>query len=335
LQIVDDFLNEAIQELVRTKDFTSIAKIRTVIVSKQSTQPQYARQFSESALKYISSALEQAKELPEERQFKVTLNLLILTDSLVDTRLVDLAIAKLKDQNEVIRYWAVRCVTNVGLIEQLNLGGAANAQLARRIIEPLKGLIDNNSPEILGLMAEFAAKINLPEGQDLLNQIADMRIKEYADWTVEYELLDGAILKLLYSKMVTAGSDRPVPIISEGTAAIARRFGQLYSYVMQRYIMGQDFLSEAQKHYLASVLVETEDKCIRWLLEMPQRTIRTSVEQADYSALQREYDRLFGSETAPGALAMKLKFHYGADATGKKHAAPLPLPQPPKTKPSG
>lgn len=333
LQIIDDFLKEAVQELVRTKDFTSVAKIRTVIVSKKSTQPQYARQFSESALKYILLAFEQAKQLPDDRQFKVTLNLLILTDSLVDTRLVDLAIGKLKDENEVIRYWAVRSVTNLSLIQQLNLAGPANAQLARRITQQLRGLIDNSSPEILGLMAEFGAKINLPEGQDLLAQITDMRTKKYADWTVEYELLDGAILKLLCSKMVTAGSNRPVPIMGKGIAPIARRFGQLYSHVMQRYMMGQDSLSDTQKHHLASVLVETEDKCIRWLLEMPQTTIRKTVERGDYSALQREHNRLFGNQTSPGALASKLKFDYGTDATGKKLPAPLPLPEPPRTNP--
>jgi len=335
LQIIDDFLKEAVQELVRTRDFTSVAKIRTVIVSKKSTQAQYARQFSESALKYISLGFEQAKQLPDDRQFKVTLNLLILTDSLVDTRLVDLAIGKLRDENEVIRYWAVRCVTNLGLIQQLNLAGPANAQLARRITEQLRGLIDNSNPEILGLIAEFAARINLPEGQDLLGRIADMRTKKYADWTVEYELLDGAILKLLCSKMLTTGSNRPVPIIGKATPPIARRFGQLYSHVMQRYMRAQDFLSDTQKHHLASVLVETEDKCIRWLLEMPQTTIRKTVERGDYSALQREHNRLFGNETSPGALAVKLKFDYGTDAAGKKRAAPLPLPEPPMTKPPG
>ena len=54
LKIIDDFLAQAIQELVRTRDFTSIAKIRTVILSRQSTQAQYAQQFSESARKYIA-----------------------------------------------------------------------------------------------------------------------------------------------------------------------------------------------------------------------------------------------------------------------------------------
>ena len=33
-KIIDDFLAQAVQELVKTKDFTSIAKLRSVILSK-------------------------------------------------------------------------------------------------------------------------------------------------------------------------------------------------------------------------------------------------------------------------------------------------------------
>ena len=44
--------------------------------------------------------------------------------------------------------------------------------------------------------------------------------------------------------------------------------------------------------------------------------------------------QLFGNESSPGALALKLNFDYGTDPTGKKRVAPLPPPQPPKTKPS-
>jgi len=320
LQIIDDFLAQSVQELVKTRDFTSIARTRTIILSNQSTQGQYAQQFSESAYKYISLGLQQAKELPEERQFKVILNLLILVDGLKDPRLADLAIAHLKDNNKAIRYWAVRCVTNPGLISKLNPGERDNLRLARRIAEQLGELVDSGEPEILALIAEFAAEVNIPEGQDLLLQIADTRIKRYADWTVKYELLDSAILKLLYNKVTSTSSNTP---------DVARRFGQLYSYAMQRYLKGQDFLSNNNKNYLASVLVETEDKCIGKLLGRPQSTIRRAVEQKDYSLLLQEYNRLFGDEIRAGELASKLNFDYGTDPSGKKRIAPLALPDPP------
>jgi len=323
LKIIDEFLGEAVRELVNTRDFAEIAKLRTVILSKQSTQGQYAQQFSESALKHISAGLEQAKQLPQDRQFKVILNLLILIDGLQDPRLTDLAITLLKHSNQAVRYWAVRCVANPGLIEKLNPGGSTSQDLVQRIAEQLKELVDTASPEVLGLMAEFAGTVKIAQGEELLGRIADARMKKYVDWTVEYELVDGTILKLLYGKIAATGSADP---------ALARRFGQLYSYVLQRYIKGRDVLPEANKHYLTSVLVDVEDKCIGRLLRRPQSTIKKAVEQADYSAVQQEYGKLFGDGTRQGQLVEQLKFDYGANPDGSKRVAPLTLPELPKAK---
>ncbi len=317
LQIIDNFLAQAIEELVKTRDFTSIARTRSVILSNQSTQAQYAQQFSESAYKYISLSLQQAEKLPQERQFKVTLNLLILVDGLKDPRLADLAIARLKDDNKVIRYWAVRCVTNPDLIRRLNPAKDANMQLARRIIKELEKIIDSSEPEVLALITKYAADLDIPEGEDLLGQIAEVRIKQYADWTVKYELLDITVLKSLADK------------ISSGKPEIARRFAQLYSYVIQRRLKGQD-LSNDNKRYLASVLVEIEDKCINRLLGRSQSIIKRAVESANGGLLSQEYDRLFGDQTQAGELTSKLNIDYGTDPNGKKRTAPLALPDPPK-----
>jgi len=334
LKIIDQFLGEAVRELVNTREFAEIAKLRTVILSKQSTQGQYAQQFSESAFKHISAGLEQARQLPQDRQFKVILNLLILVDGLQDPRLTDLAIAQLKHSNQAVRYWAVRCVTNPGLVEKLNPGASVSQELVQRIAEQLKELVDTASPEVLGLMAEFAGTVKVAQGEDLLGRIADARMKRYADWTVEYELVDGTILKLLYGKIAAT---EPALSLSKGSAdpALARRFGQLYSYVMQRYIKGRDFLPEANKHYLTSVLVDVEEKCIGRLLRRPQSTIKKAVEQADYAAVQQEYDKLFGDGARQGQLVEQLKFDYGANPDGSKRAAPLALPEPPKPRVEG
>ena len=110
LQIIDNFVGEAIQELVRTEDFTSIAKVRAVLLARvsserRSAQAQYAEQFFESAHKHISKAFRQVGEsTPEGRKFKVMVNLLILVDSLKNLRLADLALGMLKEENTVIRY---------------------------------------------------------------------------------------------------------------------------------------------------------------------------------------------------------------------------------------
>ena len=325
LQIIDNFVNEAVRELVKTRDFASIAQTRSIILarssSRKSAQAQYAEQFSESAHKYISSGFKQAEQLtPEDRRFKAILNLLILIDGLQDVRLADLSLRLLKDQMSVIRYWAVHSVTSPGFTKQLNSPGGANLQLARRIVEQLKGLVGSSGPEILALVAEFAAEVGIPQGEDLLLQIADMRIKKYADWTVDYELLDAAVLRLLYKKISSDAVSKP---------AVARRFGQLYSYAIQRYVKGRNFLNAAQKHQLASVLVETEKSCIGKLLTVPQSIIKRAVERDDYTRLLLEHSKLLGDETRAGRLALKLNFDYGKNPDGTGRTAPLALPEPP------
>jgi len=334
LEIIDEFVAEGVQELVETVDFTSIAKVRTVILartssSRDSAAAQYAEQFSESTYKYISEGFKAIEELtPEDVRLKVMVNLLILVDGLEDLRLVNLARNKLNDESAVVRYWAVHSVTNPGIIKQLNSGGGANLKLASEIIEQLKKLVGGSCPEILALMAEFAAEVNIAQGEDLLAQIADKRISQYADWTVDYELLDATILRLLCNKMSSEPMSNP---------AIARRFGQLYSYAMQRYIndiRGGNFLSAIQRNQLTSVLVETEKSCIGRVL-VPQSVIKKAVERGDVEGLLLEHSRLLGDETGAGRLALKLNFNYGRTSDGSERTAPLALPEPPRVESSG
>jgi hypothetical protein len=235
--------------------------------------------------------------------------------------LADLAIKWLNDEDNAIRYWVVHSVTSSGITAKLNSGGAANLELAGKITEQLKKVVESSSPEILALMAEFAAKVDIPQGEELLLQIADMRIRRYADWTVEYELLDSAILKWLDSK---------IPLESASKPDVGRRFGQLYSYAIQRYVKGQDVLSDTRKNQLASVLVETETSCIGRRLKVTQSVVKNAVEQGDYTALLQEHDRLLGDETKAGQLPLKLNFDYGKKPDGSRRIAPLALPEPPK-----
>ncbi len=332
LKIIDDFLAQAIQELVRTRDFTSIAKIRTVILSRQSTQGQYAQQFSESARRHIATGFRDAQQLRRpERITRVTINLLILMDGLQDLGLADQAIAMLKNENMVIRYWAVHCLTNTNIITQLN--AATNSNQTSAIAAQLKGLIENSTPEIVVLIAQFAAGVDIPEAEQLLIQIADLRIKQYADWTVKYELYDSALLKYLSSKIPLL-SESPVgllPTTIDTKPEIARRFAQLYSYAIQRYIKGASILNDTQKSHLASVLVDTEDKCIGRLLGNPQLTIRRALERQNAQAIMAEHDRLLGTATTPGQLPTTLKFNYGSTDNSTR-TVPLPLPDPPRKK---
>ncbi len=334
LQVIDDFIADSVGDILKTRDFTSIAKLRTVILSRQKSnqesQNQYTNQFSESTYKYISEGFQQALILrPQERQTRVIINLLILIDGLQDLRLMDLAIEKLKDENMAVRYWAVQSVTNAGIINQLNSDNASNQKQAQKITEQLQEIVDSSSPEILALIARFATDIDIPQADELLLQIADLRIKRYADWTVKYEKMDNVILKLLDGKMTLPTSSVPGRIpAGTNNPDFARRFAQLYSYVIQRYIKGEN-LNDTQKQHLVTVLIDIEEKCISRLLGQ-QSTIRKAVEEKDIATLEAEHNRLLGSQENTGLLLTKLGFDYGTNSDGTKRNAPLPLPDQPQ-----
>jgi len=334
-KVIDDFLAEAVQELVKTKDFTSIAQLRSVILSRKGTQSQYAQQFSESAYRHIQAGFELAQTLrPQERINNVIISLMILIDGLEDLRLADLAMGRLKDQNMVIRYWAVHSLTNPAIIQQLNSGTTSNPELARTITEQLKEIVQTSKPEIIVHIARFATNINIPEGGELLLLVADDRIKRYADWTVTFEFYDIIILKLLESKipLSSQGVGTPTPTTSRNKPAIASRFAQLYSVVIQRYIKGENVLNETQKNNLASVIIEIEEKCITRLLSLSrsQGTLRRAIERNDLAALSGEHNKLLGDETSTGQLPSKLNFDYSTSPNDPKRTAPIPLPEKPQ-----
>jgi hypothetical protein len=334
-KIIDDFLDQAVQELVKTRDFTSIAKVRSVILSRKSTQSQYAQQFSESAYQHIRAGFEQAQTLrPEERKTNVFINLLILIDGMEDLRLADLAMGMLKNQNMVIRYWAVHSLTNPAIVQQLNSGTTSNPKLAATITEQLGEIVQTSKPEIIVHIARFAANINIPEGEELLLHVADDRIKRYADWTVTNEFYDIVLLKLLESKIPLSSQNTglPVPTTSPSKPAIARRFAQLYSYVIQRYIKGSNILNDNQKQHLASVIIEIEEQCITRLLGLSrsQGALRRAIEKNNLEALFDEHNKLLGDETSTGQLPSKLEFDYSTSPNSPKRTAPIPLPEKPQ-----
>jgi len=327
LAVIDDFIAQAVNEFIATTDFTGVARIRTLIISystsnQQSAAVQYAAQFFESARRHITAAIETARNIEDSgRRFKVTLNLLILIDGLGDIRLLDPAISFLNSDNPVIRYWAIRCITNPEVVGKLAVQQAGDSQLIDRIMTRLQELLDTASPEELAVMVRFCEELDNKQAEQLLLRIADLRISCYENWTVKYELLDITVLKALSAAIPTGGAADPEP---------ARKFAQLYSHVMQRYIKGlarPGLLSDQQKHRLASVLVEIENKCLGRLLEIRQSVIKKAVEEGNLESLKHEYTRLFGDETAAGEIAGKLGFAYQASGGGDR-LSPLPLGEP-------
>jgi hypothetical protein len=312
---IDNFVAGAVGEMLATDDFSSISNTRAIIIANSaSTQPnqtQFAEQFSKSAQKYISAALTKAETLtPPDRSFKVMTNLLMLTDALVDVRLADTVLKYVDDKNEVIRYWAVHCVTNPEITEKLN--GPKATDTARQVIKRLDEVVATSSPDTLGLIASFAGSIKMTEGESLLLKVADWRIASYADWTVERELTDSKILQILSDKMISSSASKE---------AVGKRFGQLLSYVFQRYIKGTEVLNADQKEQLVSVLVETEQSCLSKITGKPRFNIKKAIESGDINTLREEHNNLLGDETKAG----ELNLNYGKDASGTLITHPLAL----------
>ena len=325
MEIIDAFVTDAVGRLVRTTDFTEVAKNRAVIVSHQISQAQYAQRFSDAALREIGKGFEYAtNEITDpDRRFKVFTNLLILASELNDPRLLELGIRMIPDENAMVRYWAVRVATNPSVWAKLGQDQNTAAALSRRIVDACGKVVETSSPEVLYLMAQFAARYDTAPAPDLLTRIADVRIKRYADWAVKYELVDTGILKLLSAKIISGGA---------ANQQLARQFSQLYSYAIQRYIrsLKDNNLRELSGSYLASVLVEAEQQCLSKLLNAPQTSITRAVEAGDAGALQAEHDRLLGTANQAGALPSKFNFTYGS--APEKRSAPLALPEPPQRK---
>jgi len=320
-KIIDDFVVKAVAEILITEDFSSISNTRAIIVANStSTQPnqtQFAEQFSKSAQKHIPTALLKAESMtPADRSFKLVTNLLMLTDALADIRLAEVALKYVDSKNEVIRYWAVHCVTNPEITEKLNNPKAIDT--ARQVIKRLDEVVATSSPDTLGLIASFAGSIKIPEGESLLLKVADRRIASYADWTVARELTDSKILQILGDRMVSSSASKE---------AVGKRFGQLLSYVFQRYIKGVEVLDAGQKEQLVSVLVDTEQSCLSKITGKPRFDIKRAIESGDIGALQQEHNNLLGDGTKAG----ELNLNYGNAADGSTLKSPLLLADPPKS----
>jgi hypothetical protein len=320
LQVIDAFMSDAVARLVRTIDFTEVAKNRAVILAKQRAQAQYAQRFSEAAGKSIAAGFDYAAtEITDPgRRFLIFTNLLILVNELNDPRLVDLAVRMIPQENAAVRYWAVQASTNPGIWQKLSQDQANAGQVARRIIDACNPVVATSSPETLLLMAQLAGRTSGAPADELLGRVAEARIKSYAAADEKYELVDTVVLKLLSDKITAGGTANP---------QLAREFAQLYSFAIQRYIRGvrAGSLSETSRDYLASVLVTTEEQCLGKLLGAPQSTIRRAVEAGDLDGLQAEHDRLLGGPNQAGALPSKLNFTYGSTGNSR---VPLALPEP-------
>jgi hypothetical protein len=250
----------------------------------------------------------------------------VLAAEVGDIRLADFGFKMIDHNNSAIQYWAIKTIANPQVAKQLSSIATADSELKAKIITALSRSVKRGLyPSSLSLVVQFIEALG-PKDKDvsgLMHQVADRRIAEYENWTVKYELLDRELLKLLTKCTIYAES-------TSKRALCARAFAQLYSYVIQRYMIGQEILSPTSKQQLASVMFDVESYSIGpgKFLDRDQATIRLAVSKKKLQDLKREHDLLFGSANKAGRLAADLKFNYGIGKTGDPLTAPKMLTLP-------
>jgi hypothetical protein len=311
---IDRFVSDSLLEMAGTRELSEIANIRTAMVSRsgsksRSAKIQYSEKFNESAYKHLKVAFTEAGKV-EDAQISnaILVNLLIIINDLGDPDLLSLSIPMLDDSREVVRYWAVQSVSNERVIGLLNSNKAMGSKLVLRISDKLSKVIGELNPYTFRLVGEFAAGVDYPEGGKLLIRMADIRIKMYEGWNVRGELFDAELLKNLFAR--ASGSDNMSKLMGS-------RFGQLYSYVIQRYVLGTGKVGQKQQAELISVMVDIERKCTSKAMDAPQAGIVRAIKGKDNQALMAEHDKILGSKTSQGELPKLMRFDYNGSKSPK------------------
>ncbi|MBN1457560.1 MAG: hypothetical protein JW912_06900 [Sedimentisphaerales bacterium] len=324
-QIINDFWAEAIEELLLAEDPKEIFRIKTLILAKKPevNANDYYNGFTQSAKKSLNFAFNEIKNWDNsEHKKNINMNLFILAAQIDSPELVDFAFERIDSQDTVIRYWAVKAITSPAIAGRINSEIMPDEVLAEKVINALEKVVEEEkSSAINEQIVKFLGQLISPQSIQLLLDIAEKRIESYESWNVSRELMDGKLLVAIGTEILTETR-------KEQRTEMVRSFAQLYSYVIQRYIIGKDFLSETQQNDLVSVMVEVEQEILGKLLEKPQVSIKRAIEKKSLNTLKREHDMLLGTASLTGELARKIDYDYGKNSTGRAINAPKTLPDP-------
>ncbi|MCK5564080.1 MAG: hypothetical protein KAJ07_02445 [Planctomycetes bacterium] len=324
---VADFWTHAIEEMLITADLDEIVEIKSLMLLKkpQTMDGDYYDAYTQAAKETITATIKEVNAWDnEELREHIKINLLILVAQLKSPELMDFAFQGLDAPDAIVRYWSVKAITSDVSVERLNSEIVADEATAQKILNAVENVVENEkSGEILELAINFLVQVNTDDAKQIISKLVDTRIEAYKSWNLTCEMMDSKLLMSL-------GSDILTETKTENKAQITRKFAQLYSYVIQRYIIGKNLLSQTQKQNLASVMVNIEKNMIGKLLEKPQSSIKRAIEKRSIASLKREHDTLLGTSSLAGELARKIEFDYGKKTTGRAINAPMTLPNPPE-----
>ena len=328
--VIGDFVTAGLRELLLVEEGSEMTAIRLEIV-RFAGQTEPPSEYSFAYIKAVKSAmvpiLRQVSGMPSsERKTAIELNLMILLGHLKSSELSGFGLPRLSHDNAAVKYWAVKVVADKSIATQLNSDITGDAELQAQIVSGLMRLMTEETPAvILNTITGFAATLKDAGGKELLKRLCMLRTKAYENWSVTYEIMDAALLNAVAAQ-VNVSDDK-----QSERRELLRMFAQLYSYVMQRYLLGEKVLDNISKRNLAGVILDVEEKGLSKMMGSRQTDIKQALTRRDLKALDRAHDTILGSKRRAGQLAYKIKFNYGKDQAGMDLIYPKTLKAPQKT----
>jgi hypothetical protein len=322
VSVINSFWQNALNTMQLTEDSQEIVLIRRQVEGQNSAQPlsSYATAFIDAAGKYLLQAFTQISAVDDlARRQLLEQNLMILTAKMETPKLASVALERIVQDDPIVRYWAVKAVTNSAVIGVLSDEVMADEQTRSAIIAALqKCAAVETQPEIQEMIIRFGATMNQAGAREILLMIADKRIEAYKSWAVENEILDAKLL-IAIGGVAIMQSDGAVK------SEFAQKFAELYSLIFQRYMQGQDALTDEQVEMTVLVMAEVDRMILGKMLNMSQA--QTGIVNALKSkrGLDRVYETIFGDRLRKGSLSTTFNFDYGKDASGKAITEPPKL----------
>lgn len=315
--VIGDFISAGLDEILLAEDIAEIFEIRDQLVrfASSSVQPsEYSLAYIRAMKAEIPKTLDKLGGLEATKiKSAIELNLMILFAQLKSSELAEYALPFISHSNAAIKYWGVKAVANRSVARQLNSDITGDEELRAKIISSLMPVITEETPAvILDTIVNFTANLKGLQGKDLLKKICVLRTKGYADWAVTYEVMDAGLLNAVAETIVALEGDQ------KERAEFSRIFAQLYSYVMQRFILGGETLDENTKRNLIRVMLDVEEKGLSKIMGSRQMDIKQAVNSMrrdrNPEMLGRKHDAIFGSSERSGTLQNQLKFNYVSPA---------------------
>ncbi len=311
---IEKFWQMAMDAMLLSEDPATVVAIRRQLQQeKGDTAGAYAAEYIKAGLADLKTAFETVSKWDaSERKSLLNRNLMVLAAQLQSTQLAALGLERLGDADEVVRYWAVKTVSNPAMAEYLNTDSSDQNKLFAALKERIA---QEPQPEVLRAVITFAAMVNRQEAKGLLIAAAERRIAMYQSWKVENEPIDTLLLKTL-GMIVLNESD------SAARAALAQKFAELFALVFQRYMVDPTPLTGDQRAALLAVIAEVDNQIFTRLMGNQQTGVMRAIRSPQWQqAMQREYELFFGSEARAGELGTRWKFTYDGKTAPPKLAA--------------